>query len=79
MLDMGLSALSFYLVGWALASGSSAGGVLGTNQFALIGLDLQEAPAWLFGFAFASTSTTIISGAVAERLKFKVYALASLW
>lgn len=46
---------------------------MGFGQFLLIDLDPLQFPSWFFHFAFASTASTIVSGALAERCEFYAY------
>ncbi len=75
--DFGISALVFWLVGYALMFGASQSGWLGTSSFAP---DLSEAEAWptiflLYQVMFCGTAATILAGAVAERMRFGAYML----
>ncbi|MBE9041245.1 ammonium transporter [Oscillatoriales cyanobacterium LEGE 11467] len=73
--DFGISVICFWLFGYAFMFGASRAGWLGTTGFSLN----FEAPAptafFLFQAMFCSTATTIVSGAVAERMKFEAYAI----
>ncbi len=79
LFDFCISSLTFWLVGYALMFGASWHGVCGTSCF---GLDAgSDARTWGFFFfqcVFCGTTTTIISGAVAERMRFSGYVLVSL-
>lgn len=73
--DFGVSVMLFWLVGYALMFGHSWNGWLGTTGF-LFTPDPQRA--WdsaflLFQTLFCGTAVTIISGGVAERLRFSSY------
>lgn len=77
--DISVSVLLYWMFGYALMFGTSAGGWRGTTGF---GLNLETAPNlaafFIFQAMFCGTATTIVSGAVAERLKFAGYLIISL-
>lgn len=79
IIDVGISMILFWLLGYGLLFGASFGGLIGTNFFAL---DFAQQPYWnssffLFQAVFCSTSVTILSGAVAERIHFNGYIISA--
>ncbi len=77
--DFGVSVLLFWLLGYGLMFGLSWGGWLGSTSFAP---DVGAAGRWptsffLFQAMFCSTAVTILSGAVAERMRFSSYLLVA--
>ena len=80
--DLGLSVLIFWAVGYGLMFGNSWQGVIGVDRFwPNLGenRDIWTGSFFLFQAMFCSTAVTILSGAAAERLKFKGYlAIATL-
>ncbi|EAW39043.1 ammonium transporter [Lyngbya sp. PCC 8106] len=71
--DFAISALLFWGIGFGLMFGSSHLGWFGITDFWL-NLDKAKLTAFfLFQVMFCSTATTIVSGAVAERMKFSAY------
>ncbi len=76
--DLGLSVTLYWLLGFGLMFGASWQGWLGGDRF-LFGGDLepQLLPFFLFQALFCGTATTIVSGAVAERVRFVAYLVIS--
>jgi len=80
-----LATLSFWVIGFALAFGEG-NGFVGLTGFFLAGADPAEpvygtltTPVFfLFQAAFAGTAATIVSGAVAERVKFTSFIIFSI-
>ncbi len=80
LVDFCVSVMAFWAVGFGLMYGSSAGGWIGTTQF-FLEQDLSSSllAFFLFQVVFCGTATTIISGAVAERIRFRSYVIVSLF
>ncbi|WP_230375556.1 ammonium transporter [Methanolobus vulcani] len=69
-----LGIIVYWLVGWGIMYGADAAGILGTDQFMLMGaMDNATWNGWWFQMVFAATGATIVSGAMAERTDFKSY------
>ncbi len=73
--DAGISILCYWAFGYGLMFGDSHWGWLGTNHLAP---EVGQGEMWpvaffLFQAMFCSTAVTIVSGAVAERMRFNVY------
>ncbi len=73
--DFGISVLCFWLFGYGLMFGHSHEGWLGLSELAP---EVGQGEVWtvvffLFQAMFCSTAVTIVSGAVAERMRFKAY------
>ena len=82
--DMAVGGIAYWAVGAALAYGATKGGFLGSTGFffspgdegAVLGGDGVQ---FIFQLVFAATAATIVSGAVAERMKFSGYLIVSLF
>ncbi|MEL6500026.1 MAG: ammonium transporter, partial [Cyanobacteria bacterium J06623_1] len=72
--DLGISVFLFWCFGYALMFGADHWGLIGCSDF-LPSLEdsPQKAAFFLFQMMFCGTATTIVSGALAERLKFAGY------
>ncbi|MBN8629024.1 MAG: ammonium transporter, partial [Planctomycetes bacterium] len=80
LVDFLISSLLYWAFGFALMFGASYGGWFGTTGIAP-GSDLSAAllAGFLFQLMFCSTTTTIISGAVAERIRFSAYLVTAVF
>ncbi|MCK6423840.1 MAG: ammonium transporter [Burkholderiaceae bacterium] len=65
--------LLFWLAGFGLAYGDSLGGWIGTSQFAPTGQTSLQAMTLLYQGMFATIAVSIVSGAVAERMRYGTY------
>jgi Amt family ammonium transporter len=73
VMDFSLGSLTYWAFGFALAyGGSSIGGFLAYGDLFFFD-DNARAGEWFFQVVFAATAATIISGAVAGRVKFTSY------
>lgn len=78
--DFGVSVLCFWLFGYALMFGNSFRGWIGTSGWLP---DVGQGAVWLvvfflFQVMFCGTSVTIVSGAVAERMRFSGYMIITV-
>lgn len=84
LMDCTVGLIGFFLFGFALMYGADKFGMLGSTGFFLhgdfshLGLKIPIYAFWLFQAAFAIAMATIVSGAVAERMKFAPYLVFSL-
>ena len=92
MMDFAGGAIMFFLIGYAIAYGPDGNSFIGWGNFALSdmggfdpaaidaveGYSISPPVDFFFQLAFAAAAATIVSGAMAERTKFKSYFLYSL-
>jgi Amt family ammonium transporter len=79
IVDLILAIVMFWLFGFALMFGSSHHGLFGSSGF--LGAHLQQPfdyAFFIFQAMFVGTAATIVSGAVAERIRFKAYLIVSI-
>ena len=85
-MDVVFGALAYWFVGYGISYGQPSNGFMGMGDFVPDGEAEQTSEdsgllysQYIFQFAFAATATTIVSGAVAMRLKFYVYCCYSVF
>ena len=76
--DFGISVVVFWAFGFALMYGTSVLGLFGTKFFFFTTKVAGYQTYFVFQAMFVATAATIISGAVAERLKFFSYIIITL-
>jgi Amt family ammonium transporter len=77
--DLGISVMVFWACGFALMFGSGISGLIGGTGFFFTPGSTWGAVFFLFQAMFCSTSATIVSGAVAERMKYGAYILSTVF
>jgi Amt family ammonium transporter len=79
LMDFVMGSLVFFAVGYALMKGTDVGGIFGTGPLFLSGeyATADKQLDFFWQLVFCATAATIVSGAVAERLKFSAYLVYS--
>lgn len=77
LFDAAMSCLVFYLIGWGIAYGEDSNGFIGTSDFTLV--DSESYSLYMFQATFAGAATTIVSGALAGRVKLEAYFIYTLF
>jgi Amt family ammonium transporter len=68
-----LAGTAFWLTGWGLAFGPSLGGWYGVGEFALTEFTPAKGVGLVYQMMFGITAVSIVSGAVAERMRYGGY------
>ena len=79
LMDFVIGSIAFFVLGYAIMMGGDWHGLWGTKGWLMLG-DYYDVGKYLNMFwmlVFCATAATIVSGAVAERLKFKAYLIYS--
>ena len=76
--DFCVGVLAFWAVGFGLMFGSNYTGWLGLDHFVPELSNTRNAVFFLFQSMFAATAATIVSGAVAERMRFTPYVIGTV-
>ncbi|MFP7754770.1 ammonium transporter [Thermodesulfobacteriota bacterium B35] len=82
LLDFSMGSIAFWAIGFGLMFGATKTGWFGTSDFFLSEWKGPDSDPWVLAFwmfqcVFAATAATIVSGAVAERIKFTSYLMYS--
>ncbi|MDR1893205.1 MAG: ammonium transporter [Spirochaetales bacterium] len=75
--DFGISTMVYWICGFGLMFGASLGGLTGGSLFLFQPPGVWPAVFLLFQAVFCSTAATIVSGAVAERMRFSSYIIST--
>jgi Amt family ammonium transporter len=84
VMDCTVGMLGYFIIGFGIMYGLDKAGIIGLSGFMVsgdlthLGLRIPVYAYWLFQAAFAIAMATIVSGAVAERMKFGPYLVFSL-
>jgi len=78
LIDTVFGIIFFWLIGFGLMFGADSFGLFGTSNYLISGKDLEVNALFFFQAMFAATAITIVSGAVAERMKFNGYIVVAI-
>jgi len=80
LIDFGITTILFWAFGFAVMFGATSGGLFGTDRFIPeFSADNVDTIVFLiFQVMFCGTAVTILSGAIAERLKFSAYIVLTI-
>jgi Amt family ammonium transporter len=76
--DMCVGAVAYWAIGFGLMFGTNLSGWLGASHFFVHNVAASDYGMVFFQMMFAATSATIVSGAVAERMRFSAYLVGSI-